>query len=160
MNQAFAGITALVISLLLWGIGRKPQKKNQAINTQQSLISRTLYQKSLKKSDKVQKVEHLAFSYPNNSFEWPLSKHQRLNLQKKLCQLMDCGPEERLEAIEIAQEWGNPYVIPLLKKGLHDSDSRVVTAAATAINRFRGKTYKSKANQSKERPPRNVSRMR
>ena len=79
--------------------------------------------------------------------------------------LMDClraamkeGPDQRLEAVTIAGLWGHRSVLPLLRRALHDSDSRVVTAAAAAIAPLRGASHPAPVQAS--RPPRNVARMR
>ena len=42
-----------------------------------------------------------------------------------------------VRAIEKAEQWGDSTVIPILKIGLRDSDSRVVIKAAKAISKFR-----------------------
>ena len=160
MNQVFAGATALLITLALWGIGRKPHQSDQSINTDRNLISRTLEQNSLKKSNEAKKDKTIAENNPNGGLQIPISPKERLTLQKNLHALMSSGPEKRLEAVQIAAGWDDPCVIPLLKKALYDSDSQVVTTAASAMNKYRGKTYKSKSLQVKIRPPRNVSLMR
>jgi len=71
---------------------------------------------------------------------------------------MQEGPEQRLEAVTIAGLWGHRSVLPLLRRALHDSDSRVVEAAAAAISPLRGASKPSPVQAS--RPPRNVARMR
>ena len=45
---------------------------------------------------------------------------------------MGSGPDQRLEAMIVAGEWGHHSVLDLLRRGLRDSDSRVVEAAASA----------------------------
>ena len=88
----------------------------------------------------------------------PRTKQERLLLQQRLRQAMADGPEQRLLAVREAALWGHQAVLPLLRRALHDSDSRVVEAAAEAIGPFRGATRRQ-GNQS-ARPPRNVARMR
>ena len=68
------------------------------------------------------------------------------------------GPEQRLLAVREAALWGHRSVLPILRQALHDSDSRVVEAAADAIGPFRSATRKQVIQSS--RPPRNVARMR
>ena len=68
------------------------------------------------------------------------------------------GPEQRLEAVTIAGLWGHRSVLPLLRRALHDSDSRVVAAAAAAISPLRGASHPGSVQAS--RPPRNIARMR
>ena len=71
---------------------------------------------------------------------------------------MKKGPKERLEAIAMAQILSHSSVLPFLKQGLHDSDSRVTIAAANALEKFRGKPIPG--HSQRKRPPRNVARMR
>ena len=73
-------------------------------------------------------------------------------------QAMTSGPQDRLEAVQQAQQWGPPCVVPILRQALRDSDARVVEAAATAMQRFRGAAKAPVAQAA--RPPRNVARMR
>ena len=95
---------------------------------------------------------------PLNGWAAPRTEQERLLVQQRLRQAMADGPEQRLLAVREAALWGNPLVLPLLRRALHDSDSRVVEAAAQAIGPFRGATRRQ-GNQS-ARPPRNVARMR
>ena len=72
---------------------------------------------------------------------------------------MSSNPSDRLLAIQIASKWGNKQAIHFLRRGLKDSDSKVVIASATAISSYKGKTVNCKKSQA-ARPPRNVSLMR
>ena len=60
----------------------------------------------------------------------------------------------------MASEWGNKKAITFLRRGLKDSDSRVVIASAAAISFYKGKTINLQKNSQASRPPRNVSLMR
>ena len=75
--------------------------------------------------------------------------------------LISGGPAERLKAIHIAQEWKHSSVLTILRRGLKDSDSRVVIAAASAMQKYRG-VPNSERNQEvgSSLPPRNVALMR
>ena len=52
--------------------------------------------------------------------------------------LIASGPEDRLIAVNAAEKWGDLSVLPILRLGLRDVDSRVVIKSAQAISRFRG----------------------
>ena len=88
----------------------------------------------------------------------PRTEQERLVLQQRLRQAMAEGPEQRLLAVREAALWGTRSVLPLLRQALRDSDSRVVEAAADAIEPFRGATQPLVRQAA--RPPRNVARMR
>jgi len=92
-------------------------------------------------------------------FVLPVGAAARLALAKELRQAMDQGgPDQRLVAVERAGLWGHQSVLTVLRRGLRDSDRRVVLAAAAGIERQRGATRPSPTQQA--RPPRNVARMR
>ena len=89
--------------------------------------------------------------------------HSSLNpikIKNKLTKLISSNPNDRLLAIQIASEWSNQKALPFLKRGLKDSDSRVVIASAAAIASYKGKTIDSQKKPQTSRPPRNVSLMR
>ncbi|MGB4699805.1 MAG: HEAT repeat domain-containing protein [Parasynechococcus sp.] len=88
----------------------------------------------------------------------PVTVQETISLQQSLRFGMNAGPEERLLAVRQAACWGHRSVLPLLRRALHDSDPRVVEAAALAIEPFRSSPHRKVVQVS--RPPRNVSRMR
>jgi hypothetical protein len=88
----------------------------------------------------------------------PVTAQETISLQQALRFGMNAGPEERLLAVRQAARWGHRSVLPLLRRALHDSDPRVVEAAALAIEPFRSSPHRKVVQVS--RPPRNVSRMR
>ncbi len=88
----------------------------------------------------------------------PQTEQDRLVLQQRLRERMASGPDQRLEAVREAALWGHLSVLTLLKRALRDSDSRVVEAAAQAMEPFR-RTPRRGPSQL-VRPPRNVARMR
>ena len=88
----------------------------------------------------------------------PVTVQETISLQQALRFGMNAGPEERLLAVRQAACWGHRSVLPLLRRALHDSDPRVVEAAARAIEPFRSSPHRKVVQVS--RPPRNVSRMR
>ena len=93
-----------------------------------------------------------------DAWQPPRSERECLELKTQLRLAMNAGPDERLEAVRIAARWGAASVLPLLRRALRDSDSRVVEAAAAAIAPQRGATRRPPVQPS--RPPRNVARTR
>jgi len=162
MNQLFAGTTALIIGLIIWGFGKKPKERLIAqINPQTfeglnqpeiTLIQKRAVSTQNQTSDK---------SLANNDLHLLKSARQLKNLQDDLRKLITGNPEERLQAIAIAAKWSSPKVLPILRRGLKDSDSRVIVAAASAITKYRG-VSNSTINQEirNSLPPRNVALMR
>jgi hypothetical protein len=68
----------------------------------------------------------------------------------------------RLLAIQAAHRWGDRLCLPLLRRGLRDSDPAVMLAAVQAIERFRGRTAASPVAPSPQPAgrPRRVARTR
>ncbi len=163
MNQAFAGATALIITALLVALGRKPRQSlpnESAVSLSQHLKSS---QSVLVQSGPIGVPKNFSLSGQTKIiWQQPTNIQERLELQKYLAKAMNQEPEKRLKAIEIAKIWGHSSVLPLLKRGLRDSDSRVVVAAASAMEGLRGKPSSKAASSTSQdiRPPRNVARMR
>ena len=160
MNQVFAGGFALIIALILWSSKKqskasaflKPQKdsfSNIQLASSSLVIDRNLKNQ---KSSKLNKTKSKFFSHQ------PLLNSTEI--KKKLTKLISSNPSDRLLAIKIASQWDNIKALPFLRRGLKDSDSRVVIASAAAISSYKGKTVNLQKKPQASRPPRNVSLMR
>ncbi len=164
MNQLLAGGAALVLVVVLWSLGRRPGKTLLSSTDATSVAAINRAQLGLVQvSSPQQDLETQAASAKGNGdlapFQPPVSSAERISLERRLREAMDQGnPDQRLEAVRVAGQWGHASVLPLLRRGLRDADSLVVEAAATAIERHRGATRPSPAQVA--RPPRNVARMR
>jgi hypothetical protein len=158
MNQLFAAAAAVALSLLLLGLGRRPKPilrstdaKNVADLNRAQL---TLVQPIKDRLDQ----DLCAANQVRSSWQPPSTPLERIDLQRQLNQAMVAGPEERLQAIMLSSLWGHASVLPLLRRGLRDADSRVVIAAAAALGPYRGAPRAQKSQLAS--PPRNVARMR
>ena len=159
MNQVFAGGLALIIALILWSSKKQSKvssffkSKKDSFSKPQVELSSLVIDKSLQnqKSLKLNNKKSKPFSHqPPNSIE----------TKKHLTKLISGNPSDRLLAIQIATQWSDMKALPFLRRGLKDSDSRVVIASAAGISSYKGKTiYLHKKSQA-SRPPRNVSLMR
>ena len=164
MTQLLAGGAALVLMAVLWGLGRRPGKvllrstdaaSVAAINRAQLGVVETV----LTEDNSTSSVEPVSAEMAAVQFRPPAGVSERIALERQLRQAMDQGdPLLRLDAIVTAGAWGHGNVLPLLRRGLRDADSRVVEAAAAAIARHRGATKVPEILAA--RPPRNVARMR
>ena len=138
MNQVLVGGIALIIAFILWG-SKKQSKGSPFLKTQKDYIPNS--------------NERISFVQTNQ-----LINQKEPN--KKLTKLFSSNPDDRLLAIQIASQWENKQSIPFLRRGLKDSDSRVVIASAAAIASYKGKTINLPKKSQASRPPRNVSLMR
>ena len=160
MNQVFAGGLALIIALILWS-SKKQSKASAFFKSQKDSFSKAEVSSSeliIDKSLQNQKSTNL-----NNKNSKPFSKPTSLNsieTKKQLTKLISSNPTDRLLAIQIASQWDNNKALPFLRRGLKDSDSRVVIASAAGISSYKGKTIDLHKKSQASRPPRNVSLMR
>ena len=93
----------------------------------------------------------------------PFSDRASINsikTKKQLTKLISGNPSDRLLAIQIASKWKNQKALPFLRRGLKDSDRRVIIASAAGISFYKGKTINLPKKSQASRPPRNVSLMR
>ena len=160
MNQVFVGGIALIIAFILWSSKKEsngsPFKKSQQDSFQNSNTSFSFVQK--KKLNNPKEPKSLE-NFKHKTFTTQTSFNS-IKTQKKLTKLISSNPNDRLLAIQIASQWENKKAIPFLRRGLKDSDSRVVIASAAAISSYRGKTIDLQKKSQASRPPRNVSLMR
>ena len=162
MNQVFAGATALILTILLLGFGKKPQLGALLKKNNHHIFNPNNEEISLVKAQNFRRSKQSQFDGTiEEAWEKPRNVRERLSLEKRLYRLISGNPEERLEAIIISDLWGHPNVLPILRRGLKDADSYVVKAAASALNKHRV-AINSRTNQKSiaQRPPRNVSLMR
>jgi len=156
MNAFFVAIPAGLVALFLVLKGR-PVKPLLARTDVDDVAALNRQQLSL-----VLEADPLAEppQEPAQPSNWatPTTERERLALMQQLTQAMNAGPEDRLQAVLRADDWGASAVLPILRRGLRDSDARVMEAAASAMQRFRGA---AKRPQPQAAPlPRNVARMR
>ena len=160
MNQVFAGGIALIIAFILWGSKKKSKGSSFVKSQEDSLQNRNATTSFVHKKRLInqKKPESLKNSKSN-----PFSNQPSLNsieINKKLTKLISSNPNDRLLAIQIASRWENKKAIPFLRRGLKDSDSRVVIESASAMSSYKGKTINLEKKSQATRPPRNVSLMR
>ncbi len=160
MNQVFAGGLALIIALILWS-SKKQSKASSFFRHQKDSFSNAQVTSSGLVTDK--RLQNLQSKTLNNKKNKPFSQPTLLNsikTKKQLTKLISSKPNDRLLAIQIASKWDNKRALPFLRRGLKDSDSRVVIASAAGIASYRGKNIELDKKSHAPRPPRNVSLMR
>ena len=160
MNQVFAGGLALIIALILWS-SKKQSKASAFFKSQKDSFTKTQVASSSLVIDK--NFEPQKSTKLNNKKSKFFSQQPSLNsieTKKQLTKLISSNPSDRLLAIQIASQWDNIKALPFLRRGLKDSDSRVVIASAAVISSYKGKTIDLYKKSQDSRPPRNVSLMR
>jgi hypothetical protein len=82
----------------------------------------------------------------------------RRQLLGQLEQQFEAGGQRRREALAVCLAWRHRDALPLIRRGLRDSDCRVAALAAEAMEQFRGRPAPVQAVAAPA--PRNVSRTR
>ncbi len=155
MNQFFAAAATLLVALTLLGLGKKP--KNLLLKRVSAY--KNLDVPSLVLPHNESQEEKVEGNLAHSSFRLPTSSKERFLLQQKLKRLISLDPDKRFLAVQIASEWGHQSVIPILKRGLKDMDSRIVKRAAEGIEQFKG-SQKIISKKKLVHHPLNVSLMR
>jgi hypothetical protein len=83
----------------------------------------------------------------------------RLQLLAQLEQQFQAGGEQRVQAIAVCSAWRHRDALPLIRRGLRDSDCQVAALAAEAMAHFRGRSLAA-PQPAPAKAPRNVSRTR
>ena len=160
MNQVFAGGLALIIAFILWS-SKKQSKSSAFFKSQKDPFPSTNANSSLvhkKKLINQKEAESLKNLKSKSFLNQPILNS--LEKKKQLAKLISSNPNDRLLAIQIASQWENKKALPFLRRGLKDSDRRVVIAAAAGISSYKGKAIYLHKQPQASRPPRNVSLMR
>ena len=160
MNQVFAGGLALIIALILWS-SKKQSKASAFLKSQKDSFYKTQVSSASLVIDKsLQNQKSTKLNNTKPKFFSPQPSLNSIETKKQLNKLISSNPNDRLLAIQIASQWNNKKALPFLRRGLKDSDSRVVIASATGISSYKGNTIDLHQKSQASRPPRNVSRMR
>ena len=160
MNQVFLSGIALIIAFILWR-SKKQSKESVFFKSQKESFSKSQLQTSSFVMGK--SLDNQKSPKPNNKKSKHFSRQPSLNsieTKKHLTKLISSNPNDRLLAIQIASQWDNKKALPFLRKGLKDSDSRVVIASAHGISSYKGKTMDIHKKSQASLLPRNVSLMR
>ena len=160
MNQVFAGGLALIIALILWS-SKKQSKASAFFKSQKDSFSKAqVASSSLVINKNLETKKSTNLNNKKSKFFLPQPSLNSIETKKQLNKLISSNPNDRLLAIQIAIQWNNNKALPFLRRGLKDSDSRVVIASATGISSYKGKTIDFNKKPQVSRPPRNVSLIR
>ena len=154
MSQVFVGGIALIIAFILWSSKKQSKESSFLKSERNSLLNIEPTSSFVQKKKLINKKNSNSKRYSNQH------SLNAIETNKKLTKLISSNPNDRLLAIQIASQWDNKKALPFLRRGLKDSDSRVVIASATGIASYKGKTIDLYKKHQVSRPPRNVSLIR
>ena len=106
MNQIFAGSAAVAVIMVLFSLGRRPNKQILQGGDENPLQGLNISQIALVKPLKDQKPSKVSSDLVK--FEWhaPKTARERIDLEVHIRELMKSAPQDRLKAIEIsARRW-------------------------------------------------------
>ena len=160
MNQIFLGGIAIIIAFMLWS-SKKQSKVSIFFKSQKNTLKNIDATTSFVQKEKL--INSKQNEYQKKIKSKTFSDRASINsikTKKQLTKLISGKPSDRLLAIQIASEWNNKKALPFLRRGLKDSDRRVVIASAAGISLYKGNPIDLPNKSHASRPPRNVSLMR
>ena len=160
MNTQSVGALAAFLAVLIWvGSRRKPTPFASLDASAVAALNRA--QISLVKDNLVDPNDELssATSSSATAMNWalPADPREQAAFLKALQAQLTGDTGERLAAMQAARAWGHRATLPLLKRGLRDSNLEVVLEAAQAMERFRGRYAPVGALKPQPRLPRNAA---
>ena len=155
MTQALSGAAIALVIAVCWVLGRPKRTILRSTDTSViAALNRGQMELVIPAEVRAEaKRQALAAQLPA-----PSDRRGRLELLQQLERSFLKGGLARREAMELCVAWGHRDALPLIRRGLRDTDSQVALLAAGAMDGFRGRTSPAVASAQAAKPPRNVSR--
>ncbi|MEY2645855.1 MAG: hypothetical protein RLZZ611_2504 [Cyanobacteriota bacterium] len=176
MTQALSGAAIAAVLAVFWLLGRPRTRLLSTTDTSAvAALNRTQMERLLDPaaatgSEDAAAATPAALHHVRDG--WPRDSRGRALLLRHLQEQFQQGGPLRRQAIATCVAWRNRATLPLIRRGLRDSDPAVVALAAEAMVEFRGRTSASgmamapaahgtrTEPQPVAKPPSNVSRTR
>ena len=171
MTQALSGAAIAAVIAVCWLLGRPRPKILRSTDTSAvAALNRGQMELVLEASGGAATATAASDQDPDPGSEnpaladggtpsWPRDQRQRGLLLRQLEQQFLAGGEPRRQAMAVCGAWNHRDTLPLIRRGLRDSDQQVAALAAAAMVHFRGRSSAT-AQRVAAKPPRNVSRTR
>ena len=158
MTQALSGAAIAAVIAACWLLGRpRPKILRSTDASAVAALNRTQMELVLVR-DEGPAVDHpipIPLALPTAA-----DRRGRLQLLAELERQFQAGGSQRQQALAVCAAWRHRDALPLIRRGLRDSDQQVAALAAEAMQAFRGRTAEATAQVTPVKPPRNVSRTR
>lgn len=160
MNTQSVGALAAFLAVLIWVVSRRKPTPFASLDAsavaalnraQISLVQRNLVDPKDELSSATSSITTAA------SWALPADPREQAAFLKGLYTQLAGDTGERLAAMQAARAWGHRATLPLLKRGLRDSNLAVVLEAAQAMERFRGRCTPVGSPKPQPRLPRNAA---
>ncbi|MBD1192992.1 HEAT repeat domain-containing protein [Vulcanococcus sp. Clear-D1] len=161
MTQALSGAAIAAVIAACWLLGRpRPKILRSTDASAVAALNRSQMELVLPRQ---REAASSADSSSHNSLSVALpsaaDRRGRLQLLAQLERQFQQGGEPRRQALAVCSAWQHRDALPLIRRGLRDSDQQVAALAAEAMAHFRGRSAAT-AQLAVAKPPRNVSRTR
>jgi len=161
MTQALSGAAIAAVIAACWLLGRPRPKILRstdasavaALNRSQMELVLPRQPETASRTDSGSQ-DRSSVALPN-----PADRRGRLQLMAALERQFQQGGDQRRQALAVCSAWQHRDALPLIRRGLRDSDQQVAALAAAAMTHFRGRSSAT-AQRAAAKPPRNVSRTR
>ena len=161
MTQALSGAAIAAVVAVCWLLGRpRPRILRSTDASAVAALNRSRMEWVLaRESEATEPGDAEPETVEAITLPAPADRRGRRRLLGQLEQQFLAGGEQRRQALAVCAAWRHRDTLPLLRRGLRDSDSQVAALAAEAMAHFRGRTA-APVQPVQARPPRNVSRTR
>ena len=160
MTQALSGAAIAAVIAVCWLLGRpRPKILRSTDASAVAALNRSQmelvlpHQGEERLSSEPGSLGAVAMALPGAA-----DRRGRLQLLAQLERQFQLGGEPRRQALAVCSAWQHRDALPLIRRGLRDSDQQVAALAAQAMTRFRGRSSVGAAQSAPVKPPRNVSR--
>ena len=126
----FLAIVLIILILSFIGIFKRKYISN-AFNKKKSHLIQEIYNKNHRIDSSLTKNNH----YQNNSNKY--SEFYKRKLRGKMNNLFNGSAEDKLKALNLAEELADKSTLPILRRGLKDMDPAIVELSASLIEKFK-----------------------
>ncbi len=155
MNTQSFGALAAFLAVLIWVVSRRKPSPFASLDAS-AVAALNRAQISLVQFN-TKLLSASASSATAVSWALPADPREQADFLKGLHAQLAGDTGERLAAMQAARAWGHRATLPLLKRGLRDSNLAVVLEAAHAMERFRGRCTPVGSPKPQPRLPRNAA---
>ena len=160
MTQALSGAAIAAVIAACWLLGRRrPTILKSTDASAVAALNRSRMELVLPKDSQGSTPEADAPVLDSRVLPAAADLRGRRQLLAQLEQRFQAGGEQRVQALAVCSAWRHRDALPLIRRGLRDSNCQVAALAAEAMAHFRGRSAAA-PQPAPAKAPRNVSRTR
>jgi len=160
MTQALSGAVIAAVIAAYWLLGRRrPTILKSTDASAVAALNRSRMELVLPRDSQDSTPEADSPVLDARALPAPADLRGRRQLLAQLEQQFQAGGELRVQALAVCSAWRHRDALPLIRRGLRDSNCQVAALAAEAMAHFRGRRAAA-PQPAPAKAPRNVSRTR